>query len=283
MRVGQGILGRMTGLLVSSDDGRTVTALDDGRGPNLLVVHPGGGDATTWNGVARHLTDDFRVVRIHRRIYAPGAAITLPHSMAVEAADIAALASLLTPPVLLVGHSSGAVAALEAVLLAPSAFAGMVLYEPPLPTREPVAGAAGARARAALDAGDQVEAMRIHLRDIVRMPGSIVDAMFADPHVRAALCAHTAAQIAEDEALDALGVGIERFATLETPTTLVEGDLSPAHLRERLADLAATLPNARVVTLAGQGHIAHLAAPEILARTIRQAADHLLHPDRTLT
>ncbi|MEU8589554.1 alpha/beta hydrolase [Streptomyces sp. NPDC048664] len=266
----------MTELLASSADGSPITALDEGSGPNLLVVHPGGGDATTWDGVTRHLTDDFRVVRIRRRIYVPEADIALPHSMTTEAADIAAVADLLEPPVLLVGHSSGAVAALEAALLDPSAFAGLFLYEPPVPTRELIAGAAGSRARAALDEGDPVEAMRIHMRDIVRMPATEVDAMFADQHMRAALTADAAAQIADDEAIDALGVGMDRFAALEAPTTLVEGDLSPSHLRERLADLAATLPNARIVTLTGQGHIAHLTAPEALADTIRDVAGQVL-------
>ncbi|MEV5379550.1 alpha/beta hydrolase [Streptomyces nondiastaticus] len=267
----------MTELLASSDDGRSIAALDDGSGPNLLVVHPGGGDAATWDGVTRYLTDNFRVVRIRRRIYVPEADIALPHSMAIEAADIVAVADLLESPVLLVGHSSGAVAALEAALLKPSAFAGLFLYEPPVPTKELIAGTAGARARAALDRGDPVEAMRIHMRDIVRMPATVVDAMFADQQIRAAFSAYAAAQIADDEAIDALGVGIDRFATLETPTTLVEGDLSPAHLRERLADLAAVLPNARIVTLTGQGHIAHLAAPDTLADTIRDMAGQVLY------
>ncbi|WP_406118075.1 alpha/beta fold hydrolase [Streptomyces sp. NBC_00989] len=267
----------MTELLASSDDGRPITALDEGSGPNLLVVHPGGGDVTTWDSVTRYLSDDFRVVRIRRRIYVPEADIALPHSMTVEAADIVAVAGLLEPPVLLVGHSSGAVAALEAALLAPSAFAGLFLYEPPMPTKELVAGTAGARARAAFDRGDPVEAMRIHMRDIVRMPANVVDAMFADQHVRAAFSAYAAAQIADNEAIDALGVGVDRFATLEIPTTLIEGDLSPAHLRERLADMAAALPNARSVTLSGQGHIAQLNAPDTLAETIRDMAGQIFH------
>ncbi|MGW3040198.1 alpha/beta fold hydrolase [Kitasatospora sp. NPDC001159] len=262
----------MTELRALSDDGRPVTALDDGSGPILLVVHPGGGDATSWDGVVRRLVEEFRVVRVRRRIYVPGADIALPHSMAVEAADVLAVADLLTPPVLLVGHSSGAVAALEAALLRPVAFAGLVLYEPPMPTRQLVAGPAGARARAALEAGDPVEAMRIHMGEIVRVPAYLVDAMFADGGLREKLCAYAAAQIAEDEALDALGTGTDRFAALGTPTTLIEGDLSPAHLRERLADLAGALPQARVVTLTGQGHAAHLTAPGALAATIRDAA-----------
>ncbi|MFB7746257.1 alpha/beta fold hydrolase [Streptomyces sp. NPDC056132] len=259
-------------LRASSRDGRPVTALDEGHGPNLLVVHPGGGDVTTWDGVARHLADDFRVVRLQRRIYIPEADIALPHSMAVEAADIVAVAGLMEPPVLLVGHSSGAVAALEAALLDRSALAGLCLYEPPLPTQDLIAGTAGERARAALDGGDPVEAMRIHMRDIVRMPAALVDAMLADPSLRAALSRHSAAQVADDEAIDALGTGVDRFARLDIPTTLVEGELSPAHLRERLADLAAALPNAKTVTLPGQGHTAHLNAPDVLATMIRAVA-----------
>ncbi|ETA71041.1 alpha/beta fold hydrolase [Actinospica robiniae] len=262
----------MTELRATSADGHPVTALVDGSGPTtLLVVHPGGSDASTWDDVTRHLAAEFRVVRIRRRIYAGGAEIALPHSMAVEAADILAVARLLTAPVVLVGHSSGAVAALEAALLEPSACNGLFLYEPPMPTTELLCGPAAAHARAALDAGDPVEAMRIHMRDIVRMPAAIVDAMFADPGAQGLFAAYAAAQIADDEAIDALGAGIDRFTTLDLPTTFLEGDLSPAHLRERVADLAATLPNAKVVTLTGQGHIAHLTASESLANVIRDA------------
>jgi pimeloyl-ACP methyl ester carboxylesterase len=267
----------MTELLAVSDDGRPVTALDDGSGPNLLVVHGGGADTSTWDSVTRLLAADFRVVRLRRRIYTtPGADIALPHSMDIEAADIAAIAKLLDSPVLLLGHSSGGVASLEAVLRDPSAFAGLFLYEPPVPTTELLAGPAAARARAALDADDPVEAMRIHMRDIVRMPADEVDEMFADPQAQKEFSAFATAQIADDEAIDALGVGIDRFAGLDVPTTLIEGDLSPAHLRERLADLAATLPNARVVTLTGEGHVAQLTAPDVLADAIRDMARQAL-------
>jgi len=241
--------------------------------PCLLVVHPGGGDASTWDAVTRVLAADFRIVAMRRRIYAADADLDLPHSMQAEAADILAETEGLEPPVVLVGHSSGAMAALEAALVKPSAFAGLVLYEPPVATRELVGGAALARARAALDSGDPAEAMRIHMREIVREPAILVDAIFANESSRAALAKHAAASIADTEAIDALGVGVDRFKTLDLPTVLIEGDASPAHLRERLADLAAALPDARVVTLEGQGHVANISAPEMLAGVIRDAAD----------
>jgi pimeloyl-ACP methyl ester carboxylesterase len=249
-----------------------VSAIDEGDGPAILVVHPGGGDASSWDGVARLLTDEFRVVRVRRRLYAPGAPTTFPHTMALEAADVLAIAARLVRP-LLVGHSSGAVVALEAALVSPASFTAMVLYEPPLATTSPIAGEAGVRARAALDAGDEVAAMEIHMRDIVRMPSAAVAAMFAMPEARARFARVAAAQIADNEALDALGVGIERYGALDLPTVLVEGDASPAHLRRRLADLATSLPHVeRIVTLPDQGHIAHLTAPDLLADVIRAVA-----------
>ncbi|MFG3496058.1 alpha/beta fold hydrolase [Streptomyces sp. NPDC047928] len=263
----------MAELLARSADGAPITALDDGNGPTLLFVHWGGGAATSWDGVTRSLIDDFRVVRVARRIYVPGASVPPGYSMAREAEDVLAIAGLLDPPVLLVGHSSGAVAALEAAVRAPTMWAGLCLYDPPVPTRTLVGAEAARRAREALAAGDPREAMRIHLRDIAREPAELVDRLIGNPQTLAALSRKAAAGFADIAAIDALGVGVDRFRQLDVPTTLVEGERSPAHLRERLADLAVTLPNARVVTLVGQGHSAHLSAPDALADAVRKAAE----------
>jgi pimeloyl-ACP methyl ester carboxylesterase len=256
---------------VSGADGAPVSAIDDGKGPATLIAHPGSSDASSWSQVAGLLTEEFRVVRIQRRIHASDAAIALPHTMATEATNVLAVASQLSRP-LLVGHSSGAVAALEAALASPAAFAGLVLYEPPLATRSPIAGEAGARARAALNAGDPVAAMEIHMRDIVKVPEADVTARFALADARRQFARFAAAQIADNEAMDALGVGIDRYVALELPTMLIEGERSPAHLRQGLADLAATLPHAEIATLDGQDHIAHLTAPDRIASVIREFA-----------
>jgi pimeloyl-ACP methyl ester carboxylesterase len=155
----------------------------------------------------------------------------------------------------------------------------MVLYEPPLASTSLVAGEAGTRARAALDAGDPVGAMEIHMRDIVGMAAADVQAMFAIPEARAQFGRVAAAQVADNEALDALGVGvgIERYSALDLPTVLIEGEFSPGHLRQRLADLAATLPHVeRVVTLAREGHIAQMTAPQRVGEVIRDFARRVL-------
>ncbi len=268
-----GYIARVTEVSATSTDGTVVTASAEGDGPTLLVLHPGGQDADSWSYVARELVPDFLVVRLHRRIYAARSLAAQAHSMAIEVADTSAIARLLPEPVLLVGHSSGAVVALEAALAHPELFAGVVAYEPPMPTTSLVGGAALHEARAALDRGDPLEAMRIHFTDIVRMPASMFDAMLTDPDTVATLTEFTEPQIRDDEALDSLGVGIDRYRSLSLPVTLIEGELSVEHLRARLADLASTLPNVHVVTLPGQGHIAHIGAPDLLAEAIRHAAD----------
>jgi pimeloyl-ACP methyl ester carboxylesterase len=69
-------------------------------------------------------------VRLHRRQYRLD--IKRACSIAQEAEDVLAIARVIGDPVLLVGHSSGGVVALEALAALPSTFAGAVLYEPPV-------------------------------------------------------------------------------------------------------------------------------------------------------
>src|SRR6516165_2729100 len=82
----------------------------------------------------------------------------------------AALVRAIGQPMVIVGHSSGAVLALEALVATPTAYAGAVLYEPPCVIGPPLGGEALARAQAAIAAGKPVTALAIFLREIVRAP-----------------------------------------------------------------------------------------------------------------
>ncbi|WP_203791485.1 alpha/beta fold hydrolase [Paractinoplanes rishiriensis] len=251
-------------ITATSADGTPIRATDQGQGPPILIVHPGSSDASSWAEVAARLAYRFRVVRIHRRLYAadrppPG------HSMATEVDDVLAIAKVLDGPLVLVGHSSGAVVALESALTAPALFAGMLLYEPPVAVDRPLGGAALRRARAALDAGRPGRAMAIHLREIVEAPR-----LSGWRKLRP----YAAAQISDDEAMEALGVGLDRYAGLDVPTCLLRGERSPANLRRRSEALAAVLP--RLLpgqVLRQQGHAAHLTAPIEVAWAIEDLAD----------
>jgi pimeloyl-ACP methyl ester carboxylesterase len=195
-------------------------------------------------------------------------------AMAAEVADLLAIAEAVQEPLLVVGHSSGEVVALEGALR--HRFAGLLLYEPPVAVDRPIGGEALVRARAALDRGDPHAAMVIHARDVVRAGRLGALAFRLVPAVGRTLIAHAEGQIADDEALESLGVGVERYAAVDVPVLLLGGARSPAHLRAGLDALAAVLPRLdSVVVLQKQGHVATLRAPEQVAAVIGDFADRV--------
>jgi pimeloyl-ACP methyl ester carboxylesterase len=259
--------------------GGPIPVTDQGRGPAVLLLHPGSADRSSWAGVAAALAGRFRVLRFDRWTYRDGHADASPagaDAMAAEVGDVLAVAAAAGERPLLVGHSSGAVVALESALAAPAAFRGMVLYEPPVAPAAPLGGAALRRARAALDAGDPDRAIAIHLREIVGFGRVGVAVMRRVPPIWQHNRGYAAAQISDDEAIESLGVGLGRYARLDLPVLLLGGGRSPAHLRRRLDALAAVLPRLEgVVVMEGQGHLANLRAPAEVAEAISGFADRL--------
>ncbi len=217
-------------LTAIADDGHILSAHVHGAGSTILVVPPGGGDATSWSAVAEHLADAHRVVVMNRRIYEPDAVITLPHTMSREVSDIASVVRASGARVVGVGHSSGATALLCAAAEHPNLFSELVLYEPPVPTTSLIGGAAEQAAREAFEKGDASQAMRIHLRDIV---------------------------------------GVDRYRTVTLPVTFIEGEDSPPLLRRRLAEIGGVLPDVIAhQILSGQGHAANVTGPAYLAEVV---------------
>jgi pimeloyl-ACP methyl ester carboxylesterase len=197
--------------------------------------------------------------------------------MGNEVSDVLAAAEALDKPLLLVGHSSGAVVALEAALHSPSMFAGVALYEPPVAVTEPLGGEALGRAQAALDAGDPGSAMRIHLSEIVGVRQSVVGVMARLPPLWRRMTLFAPGQIKDDSNIESLGVGVDRYSRLDLPVLLIGGARSPKHLGIRLHALAAVLPHVdSVVVLKRQGHLANAFAPGRLARVIEGFADNVL-------
>jgi pimeloyl-ACP methyl ester carboxylesterase len=266
-------------LLVPRPDGDPIPVTDEGQGPAVLLLHSGSADRSSWARVAADLAGRFRVLRFDRWTYRDGHADPAPagaETMAAEVADVLAVVAAAGERPLLVGHSSGAVVALESALADPSAFRAMVLYEPPVAVDEALGGDALRRARAALDAGDPDRAITIHIREIAGAGRPMVAGLRRLPPVWQVIRSYAPAQITDDEAIESLGVGLDRYARLDLPVLLLGGGRSPAHMRERLDALAAVLPRLEeVVILEGQGHMANLRAPGEVARVIAAFADRL--------
>ncbi|AGL20533.1 alpha/beta fold hydrolase [Actinoplanes sp. N902-109] len=250
-------------------DGSTAEAVDEGLGTPILVIHGGMGDPASWQRVTDRLRSRFRTVRLHRRQYRLD--LPRPITMADEVEHVAAITAELDRPVL-VGHSSGAVVALEALVADPSAYAGAVLYEPPVVIGAPLGGPAMATARAQLDGGNPGKALATFLHEVVGMPtvtattaGFVMGrSRYRDRIVR---------QLDDNDQLDALGVRLPHYARLDHPVLLIGGSKSPAHLGRRLDALAGVLPNARRLLMHGQGHNAEMRAPDRLATAITTFMD----------
>lgn len=260
----------------TSSDMTSVIAWDEGQGPVVLVLGPGSDDGSSWAKVAQRLAPRYRVLRVHRRQYRLD--LDNPHGfpMAKEADDAVAVAKAVGEHVLVVGHSSGGVAALEALLRSPSSFIGAFLYEPPVtiqgePWDEPLA-----EATAAISAGKPGKAMTIFARDIVRTPACVA-------HVGGALVGMirkyrdlAPGQIFDTKAIHDLGIRLDAYSTIDTPVILLSGERSPKHLGERIDALEHAMPHAEKVVLAKQGHSANQKAPDELAALIETFYSKLL-------
>lgn len=269
-------------LTAISTDGTEAWAHDEGRGRVILILHPGMDDGTTWRKVASLLSRRFRVVIAHRRRYR----LDLPavRSIAAELDHIRALVRAIDEPILLVGHSSGAIVALEALANMPTAFTGAVLYDPPIstaalplstPSTKDRPGSVE-RARAAVAAGKMGRAFLIHTREVLRLPTVVgwLSALLASaiPRWRA----RVPAQVEDLAAIVELGDRLEVYAGIETPTIALSGERGQGDLHERLRALVDAVPHAESVLIPKQAHSAHRKAPAEVARVIETLANKAL-------
>ncbi|MBE2999189.1 alpha/beta hydrolase [Nocardiopsis sp. HNM0947] len=256
----------MTERIATAADGSDIRGFDEGEGPPVIVLHPGMDDGTSWDRVSARLAPRFRVVRLHRRTYRTDLHVDPRGSLGQEADDVAAAARALGGRAVLVGHSSGAVVALEAMAASPSSFAGAVLYEPPAPVEGiPLGGEALRRAEAELARGRTGRAITIFMRDIVRYPGwpaRVFGLMVgAVPYLRP----RARRQLVDCEAMDRAGVRTAEYSGIGVPVLFLLGQRSPSHLHRRTEALRGAIPGARVSVLPGQGHMANRLRPARVA------------------
>lgn len=260
---------------VTGSDDLRFTVISEGEGHPIVILHPGSSDADSWARVSERLAERFRVLRFDRYTYRQALDSGFD-AMEAEVADVLAVVDSLDEPPILVGHSSGAIVALEAARTAPARFAGLVLYDPPLAVDGPIGGAALVAARAAIEAGKPGKAMSIFLRDIAHFPRVGVALVQLSIPVWRRLRSYASAQIADTEAIESLGVGIGRYGNIDSPALLITGTLSPKHLQSKIEQLAGTLPNVEaLVTIRWGGHGMNTSRPGKLAEAITGFADEV--------
>lgn len=252
---------------VTSADGTTIAFERTGAGPPLVLVHGSTADHARWDSVRSTFADHFTVYAIDRR--GRGESGDAPeYELERESEDVAAVVDSIGEPVTLLGHSYGAICALEAAL-GTDQLRTLALYEPPLPVsdRDPDSENVLAEMEALVDDGENEQALVLFFREIVGAPSAELDALRSAPNWPARVDAvHSV--VREERARKAYEFDAGRFAELTTPTLLVTGSESSPFLREATDALDDALPNSRVVVLDGQGHAAMNTAPELFLEEV---------------
>jgi pimeloyl-ACP methyl ester carboxylesterase len=251
---------------VTSKDGTKIAYTLAGSGPPLVLVHGGTADHTRWAPVLPELQKHFTVYLVDRRGRG-GSGDAHDYSIEREFDDVAAVVDSIGEPVYLLGHSYGALVSLEAALRTRH-LAGLILYEPPIPTGRPIFPEGEVeRLEALLAKGDQDGVVSTFFREVVRMPPTELTMLKQSPNWSARVgAAHTIAR--EMRAVDGYRLQPARFAGLKVRTRLFLGGDSPPFLRDAISALKMALPAADVVVLPGQQHVAMDTAPGLFVREV---------------
>src|SRR5918994_3950253 len=113
---------------VNSKDVTPIAYWRSGEGPPLVLVHGTAADHSRWRPVLPAFEERFTVCAVDRRGRG-GSGDSDDYAIEREFEDVAAVADFPAEPVVLVGHSYGALVALEAALITRNVRM-LVLYDP---------------------------------------------------------------------------------------------------------------------------------------------------------
>jgi len=251
---------------VTSGDGTEIGFSRRGSGPPILFVHGTTADRRSWSAMATHLVDHFTVYAMDRRGRgASGDADEYAFEREIE--DVVAVIDAIGEPVAVFGHSFGGLVSLEAALRTDN-LSRLILYEPVLPTDQvALPPGVGERIRERVERGDLDMAMEVFLREVAGMTDAELLAYRNGPlwNSRLPLIATVPRELTI-ESTNTFDSG--RFFQLDVPVMLLTGENSSELYRAGVAHLDAALPNASLVVLPGQQHVAHLMNPELVVEKV---------------
>jgi len=252
---------------VTSRDGTEIAFQRSGTGPPLILVHGTSATHARWRPVLPAFEERFTVFAIDRRGRGESADAD-DYQVEREFEDVAAVVDALDEPVNLLGHSYGAICAVEAARLTENV-RKLVLYEPPVPIAGVPLGddAVIERLQVLLDEDDQEAVVTTFFREVVRMPNAELGMFKASPAWPARVAAaHTLPR--ELRGQRGYRFAAERFAELCVPTLLLLGGDSPRAFELAAHLLDEALADSRIVVMPGQQHIAIDTAPELFVREV---------------
>jgi pimeloyl-ACP methyl ester carboxylesterase len=251
--------------LVQSRDGTEIAFIKVGNGTPLVIVHGSLATGEAWLPVARILAARFTCYLMDRRGHGRSGD-TSSYNIQREYDDINSILRVAGAGASLLGHSYGAVCALGTAITTP--LNRLILYEPPLSVKGPVSAGALPDYKKAVASGNLDEALALGLNRFAGVTLEQIKVLRESAFWRGmVLLAPTWTR--EVEVMDQLGPSLKPYEGLLTPTLLLTGTLSPKYpLRDATDALAATLKNAQLSRLEGQGHTAHSINPTMIAERI---------------
>ncbi len=257
---------------VVSRDGTQIVYWTSGEGPPLVVVHGTPADHTRWRPLLPYLEPHATVHAMDRR--GRGASTDAPdYDLVREYEDVAAVvdaaAAASGTPVDLYGHSHGGIVAFGAAMLT-SNIGKLVLYEGwPVPNPDVYALPLGLedRMNALLAEGDRDAVVETIFRELELMSDEDMNALKAAPSWPGRVAAAHAIT-REIRAETGARLDPELAGRITLPVLLLTGETSSDPSKADIEAVAAALPDARIVVLEGQEHVADVLVPKIFAEHV---------------
>lgn len=254
---------------VTSSDGTRIAYERTGSGTPLVLVHGTSAEHFSFRFLEPMLTDRFTLYAVDRR--GRGGSDDSPDSYAIESefADIASLVDSLAEPADLFGHSYGATVALGAAARARN-LRRLVLYEP-----APGVAQSDPQILARLDAllaeDEREQLLTIFLAE-AGLDADALEQLRASPvWAGRVAAAHTIPR--ELRAEESHHPDPETLSSRSIPVLLLLGSESPEWAKKGTEAVHSVLPNSRVAVLEGEGHIAILTAPQLVADEVARFLD----------
>jgi pimeloyl-ACP methyl ester carboxylesterase len=240
---------------IASKDGTPIAYWCSGEGLPLVLVHGTAADHGRWAPILPAFEERFTACAVDRRGRG-GSGDSDDYAIEREFEDVASVVDSVGEPTILLGHSYGALCALEAAMLTRD-IRKLVLYDPGIEVageeiypREVID-----RLEELLEEGDRDGVVATTMRQVAGLPPETVEYMRSQPAWQARVdAAHTIPR--ELRAVKSYRLDPERFADLGEPTLVLSGGDSPAALRKAGEAVDETLPDSRIVVMPGQGHAA---------------------------
>lgn len=253
---------------VRSKDGTLIAFDSVGKGPVVILVSGAFIDRSHNFNVelSKFLSAKFSVINYDRRGRG-NSGNTTPYAVQREIEDLEALIRLAGGSAYVLGVSSGAVLAMQAVKFG-LPIAKLALFEPPFMVNEadrpPVDHEQ--QLNRFIAAGQRVEATKYFMTKVMGMPAIVPLLMRLTPYwPRSVALAHTLPY--ESAIMRDFSLPEDLLVEIQVPTLVLGGSKSARPLRDAVWAVAEKIPNAEGQLLEGQ---AHNIAPKVLATAVEK-------------